>query len=146
MSKDVKDLVPEMRDKVCDAVMKMNKDAQLKWLGVQCVAITETKRELAVQMAYYSRGRMAIGDVQKMYAAAGLYPISEKEAREFNTWTLNSKHIIGKAVDIVPVVKEKITWNVPSQVWERMGEIGKDCGLNWGGDWKQKDYPHFEID
>ena len=81
MSKDVNDLVPEMRDKVCDAVMKMNKDAQLKWLGVQCVAITETKRELAVQMAYYSRGRMAIGDVQKMYAAAGLYPKRKRSQR-----------------------------------------------------------------
>jgi len=26
-----------------------------------------------------------------------------------------------------------------------MGEIGKKYGLVWGGDWKEKDLPHFEM-
>lgn len=146
MSKDIKDLVPEMQEKASSAILKMNQDTRLKYWGVECVAISETKRELATQMAYYSRGRMAIGDVQKMYAAAGLYAIGENEAKIPNTWTLRSKHIIGKAIDIVPVVNGKMSWNVPVKIWDRMGEIGKECGLNWGGDWKEKDYPHFEID
>ena len=146
LSKEIKDLVPEMQQKASDAVIKMSNDTRLKYWGVECVAISETKRELTVQMAYYSRGRMQVCDVQKMYAAAGLYAISENEAKIPNTWTLRSKHIVGKAIDIVPVVNGKLTWNVPVKVWERMGEIGKECGLNWGGDWKEKDYPHFEID
>lgn len=154
MSRDVNELIPEMKDKAVNAINLMRKDSELNWLGLEDVYISETKRTLAVQMAYYSRGRMSVGDTQSMYKAAGLYEISAEEAKRINTWTLKSKHIEGKAIDIVPIIDGKVRWSCPNgfdvkkfnRILDRMGEIGKEAGLKWGGDWKERDWPHYEID
>ena len=68
------------------------------------------------------------------------------------TWTLHSKHNQegpdGKpdshAFDCVPMSAGKACWFAP-EAYRRMGEIGESIGLKWGGRWKQKDCPHFEI-
>lgn len=122
--------------------LSMSKELELK--GVTDIAIIETKRELAVQMAYYSRSRMSIDDVKKMYKAAGLYAISDAEAKSANTWTLQSKHIEGKALDVVPVKHGTYLWSAPDDIWSIIGKIGKSKGLIWGGDWTNRDLPHFE--
>lgn len=145
MSKDLIDLDEMFRVKATKAFTAMNTSETLHALGVQSVAISETKRDLTVQMAYYSRGRMKDpADVKAMYKAAGLYTPSETECNTPNTWTLSSKHILGKAVDFVPVKDGKLWWNAPVSVLNEMGKIGKSCGLEWGGDWKEKDYFHFQ--
>lgn len=36
-----------------------------------------------------------------------------------------------------------MTWNTKD--YQLAGKIGKEVGLNWGGDWPQPDCPHFEI-
>ena len=146
MSKSIKDLDFNMQARAQKAYDQMNSDEALRDLGCNGgVAISETKRELTTQMAYYSRGRMDVADVKRMYAAAGLYQIGDEEAKTKNTWTLQSKHLQGKAIDLVPVKDGKLWWNAPENVWERMGEIGEENGLAWGGRWTQKDLPHFEI-
>ena len=145
MSKDLLDLDEAFRAKASKAFTELNKSETLHQLGVQSVAISETKRELSVQMAYYSRGRMKDpADVRAMYNAAGLYSPSEAECKTPNTWTLHSKHLTGRAVDFVPVKDGRLWWNAPVKVLEEMGKIGKACGMSWGGDWKTKDYFHFE--
>jgi peptidoglycan L-alanyl-D-glutamate endopeptidase CwlK len=60
------------------------------------------------------------------------------------TWTLKSKHLVGKAFDACPVRNGKAWWGAPQDVWDKMGEIGESVGLKWGGRWKNKDSPHFE--
>lgn len=146
MSKDLADLDPQIRSKATEAYQLMNESARLKALGVSAVAISETKRDLAVQMAYYSRSRMRdINDVKKMYKAAGLYIPTDQECITANTWTLTSKHLQGLAVDFVPMRNGLLWWTAPVTIWEEMGRIGKSCGLKWGGDWKNKDCPHFEV-
>ena len=71
------------------------------------------------------------------------------------TWTLNSNHIpksdgFGHAVDIAPWVDGAIDWNT----WEYFERIRDaivsasfdiGCEIEWGGDWKRKDGPHFEL-
>lgn len=146
MSKLISELDPSMQKKARAAWEAMQNDVQLKNCGVETVAISETRRDLAVQMAYYSRGRMEVKDVRMMYAVAGLYDPSDMECRTINTNTLRSKHINGLAIDLVPVKDNKYWWNAPKEVWERMGEIGEKFGLKWGGRWKDfQDCPHFEI-
>lgn len=146
MSKAIKDLDLKMQDRAQKAFDMMNSNEELRDMGCNGgVAISETKRSLAIQMAYYSRGRMDVADVKRMYAAAGLYSISDEEARKKNTWTLSSKHLEGKAIDFVPVKDGKLWWNAPLAVWVKMGLIGEECGLMWGGRWPQQDLPHFEI-
>lgn len=145
MGKSINELLPYMQPKAQEAWTKMKESEKLKTLGVETIAISETKRSLATQMAYYSRSRMAVEDVKKMYAAAGLYDPTIAECKTANTWTLESKHIEGKAIDFVPIKNGKYWWTAPLPVWETMGEIGESCGLLWGGRWKTKDCPHFEV-
>lgn len=147
MSNQIKDLNKDIQPAANKAYKAMNNSAALKKLGVEKVIITETKRELAVQMAYYSRSRMKDNkDVKAMYKAAGLYEPSEWECNTANTQTLNSNHIKGIAIDFAPYKNGKIWWDAPDSVWNEMGKIGKKYGFSWGGDWKGfVDKPHFEM-
>jgi peptidoglycan L-alanyl-D-glutamate endopeptidase CwlK len=55
-----------------------------------------------------------------------------------------SWHNFGLAFDVVPLVNGKVVWDNP--FWNRIGELGKQAGLVWGGDFKSfKDKPHFEF-
>jgi len=138
-------LKAEIKDKAVAALEEMRTDPTLLALGATGVMVSETLRELAVQMAYFSRSRMLTQDVQAMYKAAGLYAIGPAEAARAATWTLDSKHLHGEAIDLVPTRKGKPWWNAPSEVWTRMGAIGEKYGLAWGGRWKNRDTPHFEV-
>lgn len=146
MGKSISELYLPMQARVKATIEQISKSEKLKQMGVEGVAVVETGRTLAVQMAYYSRGRMEVPDVKRMYAAAGLYTPTETECKIKNTNTLNSKHIEGKAVDLCLVKDGKLWWNATEEAWETMGEIGEANGLKWGGRWKDlKDSPHFEI-
>lgn len=142
---DLSKLNPALFTRVTDALEEMRSDEKLKALGVTGIAISETLREIAVQMAYYSRSRMAVMDVKAMYKAAGLYAIGDAEAKRAATWTLESRHLRGEAVDLVPLKAGAYWWAAPEAVWKRMGEIGEAHGLEWGGRWKNADCPHFEL-
>lgn len=147
MSNQIKDLKKEVQLAATKTFKAMNSSKLLKSLGVEKVIIIETKRDLAVQMAYYSRSRMKdIKDVKAMYKAAGLYEPSEKECKTANTQTLNSNHIKGIAIDFAPVKNGLTWWAAPDEVWNEMGKIGKKFGFSWGGDWEDFiDKPHFEM-
>ena len=138
-------LKPTMQNAVNKALLDMHKDDALRTLGVTDVQVSETLRELSVQMAYYTRSRLPVADVKAYYKAAGLYPIRDDEALRPATWTLESKHLRGEAVDLVPMKHGIRWWGAPEAVWKRMGEIGEAAGLTWGGRWKNSDCPHFEV-
>lgn len=55
-----------------------------------------------------------------------------------------SWHNFGLAADIVFRVNGKWSW-AESHPWAKLGALGKELGLEWGGDWKKfQDRPHFE--
>lgn len=139
-------LHPWFRAKVAQALAYMQGDKELAAMGVKAILTVEAKREIITQIAYYCRGRMKDpSDAKAIFNAAGLWPLSDKEAETPNTWTLKSKHLEGRAVDLAPSRDGKaIWWAAPAPVWERMGLIGESFGLAWGGRWKTKDSPHFE--
>jgi len=57
--------------------------------------------------------------------------------------TMNSKHLTGKAFDMAVLKNGKISWTFADYL--PYGKVGKSIGLVWGGDWKFKDGPHFEL-
>lgn len=44
----------------------------------------------------------------------------------------------------VGVIGKKVA-HVAAGTWAKIGALGKARGLKWGGDFKNKDVPHFEL-
>lgn len=72
--------------------------------------------------------------------------------------TMNSRHLTGHAVDIVPYVdvnkdgkvstQEMYSWPLYYKLAKIMKQAAKDVGVTveWGGDWKSfKDGPHWQL-
>lgn len=63
--------------------------------------------------------------------------------------TLKSRHLTGHAVDLAAIVDGDIRWDWPLyfKISEAMKAAAKEEGVSivWGGDWKMKDGPHFEL-
>lgn len=65
--------------------------------------------------------------------------------------TMNSRHLTGHAVDIVPYVGGTIRWDWPlyDALAPAVKAAAKELGISivWGGDWATfRDGPHFELD
>lgn len=100
-------------------------DTAMDAAGIDYI-LTCTRRTQAEQSALYEQGRSKPGPIV--------------------TWTRKSKHVEGKAFDIVVMENGKPDWNVTNPNWTRAGEIGRKIGLIWGGSWaRSKDFPHFEL-
>lgn len=64
--------------------------------------------------------------------------------------TMNSRHLTGHAVDLAPIVDNKVSWD-----WKHfypLAEAVKKAAeevkvkVEWGGDWKSfKDGPHWQL-
>lgn len=62
------------------------------------------------------------------------------------SWTPHSRHLTGHAMDLVPPeLAKQPNWAPEDPLWQRIGDIGEAMGLIWGGRWRQRDCPHFEM-
>lgn len=66
------------------------------------------------------------------------------------TTTMNSKHLVGRAVDLAPVLEGEVRWDWPLfyKLADAMKQAAEELNVTivWGGDWKTfKDGPHFEL-
>ena len=64
--------------------------------------------------------------------------------------TMNSRHLTGHAVDIVPLLDDEIRWDWPLyyELAPYIKQAARDCRfpVEWGGDWKKfKDAPHWQL-
>ena len=98
--------------------------------------VLEGLRSLERQRELYAQGRTTPGKIV--------------------TWTMNSRHVEGKAVDLVP---SPVDWNdlekfnkIKDAMFQAACEI--DVNLRWGADWDgdgkyrekgEYDSPHFEL-
>lgn len=102
--------------------------------------VTEGVRTLARQKELYAQGRTKPGKVV--------------------TWTMDSRHIGGKAVDLCPIgAKGALDWNNINgflQIGKTMMNAAMELGIpiRWGWDWDrdqqlrekgETDGPHFEL-
>lgn len=77
----------------------------------------------------------------------------ERQAQLFKagaSQTLNSRHLTGHAVDLAAKVGKEVRWDWP--LYDALGKVVKTAAAElgvpiiWGGDWKMRDGPHFELD
>lgn len=96
--------------------------------------ISQGVRTLEQQQDLYAQGRTTPGPVV--------------------TWTMNSKHLkqsdgYGHAFDIVVLINGKASWeerfyDEVAMYVKKSAEL-ENVNIAWGGDWKKKDRPHFEL-
>lgn len=77
-------------------------------------------------------------DKQREYVASGA------------SQTLRSRHLTGHAVDLGVKSGSAMRWEFPvyQRVWERCMKPAADLAgvpIEWGGDWKMRDGPHFQL-
>jgi len=86
-------------------------------------------RTPATQARIYSQGRTTAGPVV--------------------SGTLQSKHLEGRAIDLAFTLdgRRLSQDGIPLIYWNTLGMLMKHLvpGVRWGGDWKSRDYGHFEI-
>ena len=107
------------------------------------VRIRESIRPITSQIAYFLKGRAPNDVTDAVMKEAGFkYGINFwgknfQKMGDTVTTTIGSNHFNGTAVDLEP----------GDLGYERLGEIAKEYGLEWGGYWQGfKDPPHFELD
>lgn len=90
------------------------------------IIITQTYRSIAEQNKLYAQGRTTPGKIVT----------NAKGGESYHNYRL--------AFDFVPVVKGHADWKDLNK-FKQIGLIAKSIGLEWGGDWKFKDYPHCQY-
>lgn len=111
--------------------------------------VVQGNRTLEQQRYLYGQGRTAL-----QLAKQGLPSKYSQPGLPIVTWTLNSNHIGGNALDVMPYVNGVGNWDNDGKLglWPQIASAFKlaACELAipivWGGDWKKtKDRPHFEL-
>jgi peptidoglycan L-alanyl-D-glutamate endopeptidase CwlK len=139
LHRDIESLAPEAQEKARAFLGELDAE-KIRY------CVIETVRTLLVQKAYYAQGRKPLEEINTLRRAAGLWEIGPEEGKRIITWTLDSRHLTGMALDLVPVdIDDSIMWNAPFETWEKIGSIGEKNGFEWGGRWKERDLPHFEV-
>lgn len=125
MAADYSKLLANMHPSVRDVAKLFLEEATAAGLDPR---LQETFRSQDRQAQLYAQGRTAPGSV-----------VTKAKPGQSN-------HNYGVAFDVVPgSVIGKPNWAPEDPAWGRLGEIGKKVGLEWGGDWKFVDRPHFQL-
>ena len=128
--------VPGLHPKLAEAVPKIVAEAKARGFSV---GLHSGLRTWAAQDKLYELGR----SVKNPDGATEANPRGNIVTKTVSGF---SWHNYGMAVDIVYKDSNgNWTWDVPTTAWEDLGKIGGMHGLTWGGLWKMKDYPHFEL-
>lgn len=118
-SRKVEDLHPKVAE-LCRTFIDRCKNE-----GID-VLITSTYRDKESQDALYAQGR----------TKPGAKVTNAKAGQSWHNWRV--------AFDVVPLVHGKAVWD-DEALWRKLGQIGQEVGLEWGGAWKFQDKPHFQY-
>lgn len=104
-------------------------------LGMGRVKVISCRRSLQEQQVIWGRGR-TIADCRR----AGVPEIHASPDEAKVTWAAPrlSKHVGGLALDLDVSMYEQENYSI-------LGHAARSLGLDWGGDWRVKDYGHFEV-
>lgn len=108
--------------------------------SVKVQTLLSLARESGLNVDAYQTYR-SFQDQTKEYAKGRTGPGKKvTNAKAGQSW-----HNYGLAVDIVfKTSSGKWSW-AENNNWGMLGRIGKSLGLEWGGNWKSLDRPHFQL-
>ena len=114
----IKTILPEFQPLVAELLLKLNEAFD------ESPLITDANRTIEDQKALYAQGRTTKGPIV--------------------TWTLDSKHVGGRAVDIGFIDSNgKLTYLID---WEKFRKAVHEIpGLEWGYELWGKDKPHVQF-
>lgn len=122
-SRDLKDLHPVVAAKAYTFKERCKQE------GIDLL-FTSTYRDKASQDALFAQGRTTAGKIVTKARGGQSY------------------HNFRVAFDVVPLRNGKPVWGTTGEdgkLWQRVGEIGESCGLEWAGRWKTfKEMAHFQ--
>ena len=131
---------------------KLGKTSIARLKGVDETLVNIVKRAIEISEIDFS----VLEGVRTLERQRELYAQGRTSTGKVVTWTMKSRHIEGKAVDLVPY---PLDWNDLSKfdkIRNAMFQAAKeqDVNLRWGADWDgdgkyrekgEYDSPHFEI-
>jgi peptidoglycan LD-endopeptidase CwlK len=113
-----------LKPKVKSLALELQKKSKAAGIDIIFTCTLRTKVE---QDNLYARGRTMPGKI-----------VTQARGGE-------SMHNYGVAFDICPVIHGKAIWN-DATLFNKVGKIGKEIGLTWGGDFARfVDKPHFQF-
>lgn len=117
--------------------MALNERSRRNLVGVHpdLVRVVERAAEISTVPLVVTEGLRNL-DRQKQLVAAG------------KSWTLDSRHLTGHAIDVVDANDFKYDIPDMDHIALAMKQAAAELKVPivWGGDWKQRDTPHFELD
>ena len=120
-SRSLDDLIPPAKERV-ERFLSLCKDNDIDLL------VTSTYRDNESQQALYEQGRTTAGKVVT----------NAKAGDSWHNWRC--------AVDVVPMVNGKPNWDGLHPVWDQIGKLGEQAGLEWAGRWRSfKELAHFQY-
>lgn len=130
-SRSLGDLHPDLRP-LCHRFLSMLHAERID------ILITCTYRSAAEQEALYALGR----------TAPGRRVTNARAGQSLHNVTLAGLPA-SRAFDVVPLRGGKPVWGTRGEdgaLWQRVGEIGEACGLEWAGRWRRmREFPHFQL-
>jgi peptidoglycan LD-endopeptidase CwlK len=127
-SRKIADLHP-MLQPLCAEFLEKAKDK-----GIDVLLIC-TYRSAEEQAQLYAKGRNG---------TPGPIVTNAKPGESEHNFTIGGKPA-ARAFDVVPMLNGKCIWDVGSPLWQMLGKIGLELGLDWYGapGSSFKEYPHF---
>ena len=119
VNNDLSQLAPLFRKGVEDAIAECRRN------GLDAI-VYEAYRSQDLQANYFARGRTI---------RPPLYTVTNAPSNQYS-W-----HGYGLAVDVISRARG---WDAGEDWFKRVADIFKKHQCKWGGDWKQKDRPHFQ--
>ena len=131
---------------------KLGKTSLARLQGVDETLVNVVKRAIEISEVDFT----VMEGVRTLERQRELYAQGRTAPGKIVTWTMKSRHIEGKAVDLVPY---PLDWNDIekfNKIKDAMFQAAKelDVNLRWGADWDgdgnyrgkgEYDSPHFEI-
>ena len=131
---------------------KLGKTSLARLQGVDEMLVNVVKRAIEISEVDFT----VMEGVRTLERQRELYAQGRTAPGKIVTWTMKSRHIEGKAVDLVPY---PLDWNdldkfnkIKDAMFQAAREL--DVNLRWGADWNSNgeyrekgeyDSPHFEI-